>query len=176
MTEADGTGAGGPAGAPPASPVGLALLAVLAGHGLGALALAAVIGIAPGWSELTREGGVTLASLAWAPVGAAAFMVTMGGLVLFGMLPLSVIALPVSLPAALFLRTGRAATTLLGALTAVLVGWPAFQFVYGDPRGVLALEPGFAAGLAVAGACYAQPIWAWCIRPRRAARAAGAGP
>ena len=78
------------------------------------------------------------------------------------MLNVTMFVAPVAAFAAVRLNAGRPRTTLYGALVGLFMGWPLARGLYGSELVEISTVP---CALA-AGAMFAQPIWAWCIRPR----------
>lgn len=85
---------------------------------------------------------------------------------IFAMLPLTILTAPIAAQAAARLTTRRPLTTLYGALVGLVVGWPLAHVVYDSGLSRMRFEIDWMAGASAAGALFAQPIWAWCIKPR----------
>lgn len=89
------------------------------------------------------------------------------------MLPFVIVTWPIAALAAVYLKTGRLLTTLYGALVGLFVGLPLTWAVYGSKSLSEFLDASWATVALMAGALFAQPIWAWCIKPRTTPAAAG---
>jgi hypothetical protein len=147
-------------------------VALLLAYLYGVLGAGTGIALAPFFQRgLPGDGAPGVASLVLLAVATASFALEVTLFLGVIMLPAAIVTLPLTYAAARWVAVPRWGATLLGTAFAVCVAWPRGAVTVGGDWILLGQD--HVAAAALGGACFAQPIWRRCMRPRMKVAATG---